>query len=67
MRTIQITYWSVRTQSYHTATAEVSNVENWHREIDPAKVFQSGGVIGNVRVECNGRVIVDQISGSKKR
>lgn len=63
MKTIHITYWSVREQAYHTTTCEVSNVENWIREIDPAKVFKTGGAIGNVRVTCNGRVVVDQIKG----
>lgn len=64
MRTILITYWSVNTQSFHKATAEVENPEQWYREIDPAKVFRTGGVIGNKRIECDGRIIFDQIKRS---
>lgn len=67
MKTIYITYWSVNTQSFHTSTAQVENVEQWNREINPAEVFKTGGVIGNVRVECNGRIIINQIEGRDLR
>jgi len=61
MQTLKITYWSVREQAFFVSTCQVTDVNRWMWEINPAEVFWTGGVIGNIKIEVDGKVFLDQI------